>query len=253
MTQAIHNNQNLRGVASCCSPQCNATSESQRSDSSLVKRISAFMQGMVEYTAEVLLDWGRGTDYVCQWVGYSGASSAVKSSAESVKGVTDRFNLFGVFCEMTTATRDVMTKQAENVSQAVNLVGGYIASTAEFSGRLHDLNIIQVSKNVSASVGTAGALAEASLGLNGIREGVQDLKEGKSISGSMLKIAKNTALFAIGLLSTIAAGFVTLAASFPKLSICLLTAGTAYLALKVAQRFHEALGVLPPPGLAHSV
>lgn len=252
MTQSIQNNPSLRGI-SCCASQDHAESVVKREDSSLVKRISSFMQGMVEYTAEVLLDWGRGTDYVCQWIGYSGASSSVKSSAERVKGVADRFNLFGVFCEMTTATRDIMTKQAENVSQAVNLVGGYIASTAEFSGRLADMNIISVSKEVSSSVGTLGAFAEASLGANGIREGVQDIREGKSVSGAMLKIAKNISLLAIGTFSIIAAGFVTLAASFPKLSVCLLTAATAYLALKVAQRFHEALAVSPPPGLAHSV
>ncbi len=147
-----------------------------------------------------------------------------------------------------------MTVQAENVAQAVNLVGGYVASTCEFAGRLSALKIVNVSEKVSAYVGTTGGFAEASLGANGIREGVQDLKEGKSVSGSMLKIAKNTFLVAIGIFSIIAEGFVSVAVRFPMLSVCILTAATAYLALKVAQHFHEALTVNPALGHhAHSV
>lgn len=249
MMQSIQNNPNVR---SCCASHQVMKSE-KRADESLVKKVSAFMQNMVEYTAEVLLDFGRGMGYVCDWTEHASSSISVKDSASKVKQVVDRFNIVGVFCEMTMATRDIMTKQAENVAQAVNLVGAYVASTAEFAGRLTDLNVISVSKKVATSVGTAGSFAEASLGLNGIREGVQDLKEGKSVSASLLKIAKNTALLAIGILSAISVGFVSVAASFPKLSICILTSATAYLALKTALHFHEAMAAAPPSGVAHSV
>jgi hypothetical protein len=250
MTQSIQNNPSLRGATAS---QYETFPLVERSDASLVKKVSVFMQSMVEYMADTLLDCGRAVAYSCDWIDYSNASDSVKHSADRVKGAVDQFNLVGMFCEMTTATRDVMTKQAENLGQLVDLVGAYIASSAEFVGRLSELNIVSVSQKVASSLGSAESIAVTSLGLNGIREGVQDLKEGKPVSGSLLKIAKNTALLAIGVFSMIAAGVVSFAISFPKLSLCLLTAATSYLALKVAHRFHDVLALSRPPTLQPSV
>lgn len=216
--------------------------------SSIVQETSYLAQEAIEYTADVLFDCSRALNYSSEWVEYSKFSPEVKESAARVKGATERFNLFASFCEAYMAGKNLVTNQMESVFDAIDSIGGYIGANLDFAGRLDEFNIVSLGE-LKPYVGGVGSLADASVGMNGIREVLQDPEIGKSWTSSLLKLAKNVALVALATLGAVASYFTTFAATVPHMSFYLLTAATAFLAIKVTGVFYDKVFLSPAVAL----
>jgi hypothetical protein len=204
----------------------------------------------MEFTAETLFDWGRGTDYTCQWVkDYSNCSSDVKDAAGKVKGVADRFNLVASFSEMVVSGRGLVRGSMDSIGAVVESVSAHAGATADFVGRLGGLGLLKL--------GAAGpyfegvdAIATTTLAVKGTRDAVLATETSSSTVSSMIKIAKNVTLLGLGALCVISACFASIAATIPQLPLFILTAATVYLGLKVVDCFYDKLALPSPMQLA---
>ena len=222
---------------------------------SSIVRETAYLAGKaIDFTAGVLLDVGRGVDYTTQWISdYSNMSPQMKEKAGNVKIAADRFNLFGTGCDLFCAAKALMTTQITRASEAIDIVGSYISASSDFAGRLDDFKVVSLGA-AKPFIGGLGAIAETSLGFNGVREAVQENIEGeRPIVSAVLKVAKNVALVALAVLSGIASCFASVAASFTQLPFFILTAASLYLALKITGCFYDKLALPSPLEIASKV
>ncbi len=209
--------------------------------SSVITKANSVAQKSIEYTAVVLTDWSRGVDYTTQWISeYSSCSSQVKETAGRVKGAVDRFNLFGVFCEMVSSGKALLANPIESFGDAIDSVGAYVGSTVDFIGRLDGFKLVSlgVAKPVFEGV---GAFADSSVGLNGIKNALKGAELNRSLASSMISVAKNVALVVASVLSGISACFTSFAAGFTQIPLYILIAATACLALKIVDCFYDKL------------
>ena len=214
--------------------------------SSVATEVGFLAQEAMEYTADVLFDIGRGFSYAGEWVSdYSNFSPEVKDSASRVKSAAERFNLFASFCETYTSGKALVTKQMETAAEAAISIASYVGASFDFAGRLDELEIVSLGR-MKPYVGGVGSLADATLGLNGIKEVLQDPEFGKSKIGTLLKLAKHTALVALATLAGIASYFTTFASGYARMPLYLLTLATTFLTLKVANIFYDKLTLSPP-------
>lgn len=215
--------------------------------SSIESEASYLARSAIEFMAGVGMDCVRAVDYSSQWISdFSHMSPDVKESARDVKNVVDRCGLFGSFCEMLTAGREMVASQARDVWGQVDVVSGYLGATSDFYGRLNDLSIISLGSAKSV-VGGVGAAADLVGGLRGLRASVVNAEVSPAGLGSaMLKVAKYVSLVALAVLAGISSCFASLASTWTSLSLCILTAATSLLAFKIADCFYDRL-VFPMP------
>lgn len=215
--------------------------------SSVVSEASYLAQTAIESMANVGMDCVRAVDYSSQWISdFSHMSPEVKGQAHEIKGLVDRCGVFGSFCEMWMAGKDLVTTQAENVWDTVDVVGGYVGASSDFYSRLDDLSVISLGA-AKPAVGGAGAAADLIGGLRGIRASVVNVEEGAAgIGSAMLKVAKNVSLAVLAVLAGISSCFASLASTWTALPLYILTAATSLLAFKVADCFYDKL-VFPMP------
>lgn len=208
---------------------------------SLGKQMAVQVDKIVDYTANVLLDIGRGVDYTSQWISdYSSFSPSTKAEARNVKSLVDRVNVVGVACESASAAKGLFFGQPSNAWEVVDAVGAYVSANSDLAGRLDDLKIMSLGA-AKPFVGVAGALADSSLGLNGVREVLQEgiLTSERPVAVSLATLAKNVALLAIGVFSGMAVYFSAIGVAAPLVSLGILTAASVYLGIKTGVRFYE--------------
>ncbi len=224
---------------------CEGKGLSKKTGFSVLQKAVNLTDTAIDYMSSVFFDIGRAVDYSTQWIDRSGLSSDVKVKTAEVKSGVDRFNLVASACEVASAAKSLFWKEIESGSEAVDAVGGFVSSTADLAGRLEGLDLISLGK-ASPLIGGVGAIADSSLGLNGIRQGVQEAIEGdRTVVSAILKVAKNITLVALGVLCGIAAYFAAIAVTSAPLSLGILASATLFLTLKTAGCFYDR--IVPQP------
>jgi len=231
---------------SCCSYLGEAFRSAKSEAKSIVRATASVVFSAMEYTEETLFDWGKGTDYTCQWIKYySSCSTDVKETAGRVKGVADRFNLFGAVSELVVSGKNLVSQPMESFKGAVGAVLGHVAATTEVAGRLDDLKMVSLGA-AQPYFGGVEAVALTALGAMGTRDAIASAETDSSVVSSVLKVAKNVTLAALGVLCGIASCFASVAAGMPQLPLYILTTVTLLLSLKIVDCFYDKLA-LPSP------